>query len=261
MATIVLASAKGSPGVTTTALALATQWPILTGHDSLLFDADEAGGDTAPGILRGAAPPEAGVLPLATAHKTDPRTAVTAASVRLDRGVRLIPGIPDANRIGALPISWDVLVSSLSPGAADDPAGASPAGSAPPACDVIVDAGRVGASAAGRPWFVQADLILLVLAPTLPAVRATERLLASWPGTRTPLRAVVVDQPSPYSPRQTAEALRLPLLGAVAYEPTRAAVFSVGAPPVRNHERSSFQGDIARLTAAIAHDIGGRDDD
>lgn len=257
MAIIVLASAKGSPGVTTTALALATQWPIATGRRALVFDADESGGDTAAGILRGAVPPGAGVLPLATARNKDLQEAVASASVSLVRGeeVRLVPGIPDADRSGALPIAWDVLASGLNQRAAL--ASATPDDCIPPAraCDVFVDAGRISTAAASKPWFISANLTLLVLLPTLPAVRAAERLLTGWPGTRIPLRAVVVDQPSPYTPRQTADALRLPLLGAVAHEPTRAAVFSAGAPAVRHHDRSSFQGDIARLATAVAHSV------
>ena len=55
MSLIALTSAKGSPGVTTAALAVALTWPLGSpGSRVLLLDADMAGGDIAAGYLRGA---------------------------------------------------------------------------------------------------------------------------------------------------------------------------------------------------------------
>jgi hypothetical protein len=62
---IVMASAKGSPGVTTTALALATVWP----RQVLLAECDPVGGDIVAGFLRAAVPPSGGLLDVALAAR------------------------------------------------------------------------------------------------------------------------------------------------------------------------------------------------
>ena len=59
MSVIALCSAKGSPGVTTTALALGWVWPQVTGRRVLVLDADLAGSGIAAGYLRSAVPPPA----------------------------------------------------------------------------------------------------------------------------------------------------------------------------------------------------------
>ena len=72
MTVIALTSAKGSPGVTTIALALAWAWPqVAPDRRVLVVDADMAGGDLAPGYLRGAVSSADGVLGLAAARPTD----------------------------------------------------------------------------------------------------------------------------------------------------------------------------------------------
>src|SRR6266566_1751510 len=63
MPLIALASVKGSPGVTTTCLALAAAWP---GKRRLVIEADPAGGDLGPWL---GLPPAPGLTGLAAAAR------------------------------------------------------------------------------------------------------------------------------------------------------------------------------------------------
>jgi hypothetical protein len=71
MALIALISAKGSPGVTTTALALALTWtsPVI------LAECDPSGGSVLPGFLRGQLGTDRGLMPLAAAELRSERLA------------------------------------------------------------------------------------------------------------------------------------------------------------------------------------------
>ena len=70
MTVVALTSAKGSPGVTTTALGLATAWPsVHPNRRVLLAEVDPAGGDIAAGYLRGEAQAGRGLLALAAAAR------------------------------------------------------------------------------------------------------------------------------------------------------------------------------------------------
>ena len=68
MSVVALSSPKGSPGVTTLAVALASWWP----RPSIVIEADPAGGDLA---ARLALPEEPGLVSLAAAHRRRPITA------------------------------------------------------------------------------------------------------------------------------------------------------------------------------------------
>ncbi|MGV1004353.1 MAG: hypothetical protein ACOYEV_06190 [Candidatus Nanopelagicales bacterium] len=230
MAVISLISAKGAPGVTTTAVALAHNWPGAADREAVLFDAEPLGGGTGAGILRGAVPPGSGVLPLASDRTRSPLEAVAAASVNLDAAgrSRLIPGVPDASRAGALPIAWDRLR------AAELPAGT----------DILVDAGRCDPRQPLPSWVAEADLVLVLSHLALPAVRATELLVGAWPGDGTSLRLLAVTPTGPYSASETAAALQVALLGQLSYDPRSAAIYSTGASPQRGHHRGGYARDI-----------------
>ena len=71
MVLIGLLCAKGAPGVTTSALAIAAQWPRL----AVVVDADPSGGDIAAGLGRGAWPPGCHLLELVACCRTEPLEA------------------------------------------------------------------------------------------------------------------------------------------------------------------------------------------
>lgn len=250
MATICLLSAKGSPGVTTTMVGLTLAWSTARpGRRALGLDADPIGGDVAAGVLRGGAPTSAGVLPLATARGVGAVEAIEAATVQLraDGSAGLVPGIPDAARAGALVLAWDRLAE------------AAPA-MAEAGVDLLVDAGRVDLQSGVDPWLLGADLALLVVRPTLPAVTAARRLVTAWlaPGSTTsatPLRLVVVAQPSAYGAHEVASAAGLPLLAELPFEPVHASVHSAGAPGGRSFARSAYVRALQRCAGDVAAEV------
>jgi Flp pilus assembly CpaE family ATPase len=247
MASVTIASAKGSPGATTLTVALALGWSAGSGgRHALVVDADPVGGDTAAGVLRGSVPAQAGMLALASARGIPSEAAVAAASIalRADGTARLIPGVPDAARAGALPLAWDRLVEARSWLEAEQ-------------VDLLVDAGRVEPQPSA-PWLDASDLVLLVVRPTLPAVTAAHRWVAArraGAASRTsPLALVVVEAPSPYRPHEVATAVGLPLQGVVPFDPVHARVHAEGAAPGRSFGRSAY----ARAVQQVATDVSSR---
>lgn len=241
MAVISLLSAKGSPGVTTATVALTMAWRgAHLDRCALAMDFDPIGGDTAGGVLRGAVSASAGILPLATSRDMDAHDALDSASVylRADGSARLVPGVPDEARAAALPLAWDV-VSGVR-------ADLHQAGT-----DVLVDVGRVDRAALEASWLVDADLAVLVVRPTLPAVIAAHRLAAQWPVQRAALHLVVVDGGSPYTTNEVAAAVGVPLLGVVPFDPASARVHSEGTTPGRGFERSEYARSLRHLAGVL----------
>ena len=171
MTAVGLCSAKGSPGVTTTALALAQVWPgAHPGRRVLLVDADPAGGDIAPGYLRGEVDPGRGVVGLAAGRDPDPLAALSGQLLALDEtGERLLLlGVPDARRAAAVAGAWPRVAAAL-PGLA----------AGEPPTDVLVDLGRLGPvhdvhDGAGDVGVLRRglDLLVLVTGSSLRAVVA-----------------------------------------------------------------------------------------
>lgn len=85
---VVLCSAKGSPGVTTTALALSARWSQRY-DDVLLVEADPAGGDLSAWLGISDTP---GLLDVAASSRLGPdRDSLTTSAQLLANGVRLVP--------------------------------------------------------------------------------------------------------------------------------------------------------------------------
>ena len=72
-----LLSAKGAPGVTTSSLAIAAQWP----RPAVVLDADPSGGDIAAGLGQGAWPAGCHLLELVARCRTQPLEAALRALV------------------------------------------------------------------------------------------------------------------------------------------------------------------------------------
>jgi hypothetical protein len=242
MATISFLSAKGAPGVTTATVALTLAWSgAHPGRKALMVDADPIGGDTAAGVLRGAAPASAGILPLATTRDLDAQAALDAAAVdlRADGSARVVPGVPDEARAAAIPLAWDMV--------AEVRADLHRQGR-----DVLVDAGRVDRAGLATAWLTDSDLAVLLVRPSLPAVLAAHRFVEEWPLPVVPLHVLVVDAPSPYRAAEVAGAVGAPLAGAIAFDAAAARVHSEGAAPGRGFERSEY----SRTAHRTAVDVG-----
>jgi len=124
MSFVVLASAKGSPGVTTAAISLAHVWPA--GREPLVAELDPAGGDLA---ARLGLPPEPGLASLAAAaHRVD-GPSDPLAHTQQARGLRLLLARPGRRAAMALEVLGDAFGAALAECAAT--------------IDVLADLGRL----------------------------------------------------------------------------------------------------------------------
>lgn len=147
MPLIVLASDKGSPGVTTTAVALAGVWP----RRAILAECDPAGGDLVyrtPAESGAPLNPNIGMLSLATtarhglsAHQLEQHVQ------RMHGGLEVVVGLATGDQSAGLAGLWPAL------GRAFD---------ALPDTDVIADCGRVEATGPALELMAAAALVVLV---------------------------------------------------------------------------------------------------
>ncbi|MGW1542419.1 hypothetical protein ACWCPM_19660 [Streptomyces sp. NPDC002309] len=152
MALIVLAADKGSPGVTTTAVALAAVWP----RRALLAETDPAGGDL---VYRSAAAhggplnPNAGMLSIAaTARRGLAPDQLWDHVQPLNGGLEVLVGLGIAEHAAGLTGLWPTLGRAFA-ALADSP-------HAP--ADVIADCGRISGDTPAVELFPHAALVLLV---------------------------------------------------------------------------------------------------
>ena len=244
MALIVLASASGSPGVTTAALGLALAWPRPT----LLVDADPSGSLAIPaGYFRGGQlPTDLTVVDLAMSHRQGtladdlPRMLIPVP----DSNVQFLCGPRRHNQARSLENLWEPLAGAFK---ALERNGQ----------DVIVDAGRLGLEGSPLPLLAAADLALLVTRSTLPALVAA----ASWSqtlretfnrsGADSNLGALLVGQGMPYGVKETAKTLQLPVVSSLAWDQPSAEVLSLGAKAPRRFEQSNLSRSLRAGVQAI----------
>lgn len=229
-----MVSAKGSPGVSTTALACTLSWPWRT----LLAECDPAGGDILAGYLGGLEiPTPIGLLPLAAAElRNQAEQAFPGQLVDLDAGNpghRLVlPGITDPVQAGTIRPTWQRLAEFFR-GLEHGDGG----------FDVIADCGRLATNAPPWPLLHRADLVLLVLrpgslrtiAPAVPAVAQLRRELtehATGPGS---VAAVLIGD-GRYGRREVEQQLQIPVLAELPADRRTAAVLSDGGGRLRGTE-------------------------
>ncbi|WP_246835740.1 ParA family protein, partial [Micromonospora sp. MH33] len=223
MAIIALVSAKGSPGVTTAALAAALSW-----HRRLvLAECDPAGGSILAGYLGGALDGPRGLGELAVGELRDGNleSAFWSQLVDLDAPRRerlLLPGVVDPAQAGSVAPLWQRFAdffTGLERGV--------------PPYDVLVDCGRL--QVAGPPWPVlrAAAVVLLVTRAHLPdlsatraTVKAIERDFAEHRIPRGTLRLLVVGDG--HGGSEISKALRLPVIARLPHDPRTAEVLGHG---------------------------------
>ncbi|MGW6009083.1 hypothetical protein [Streptomyces sp. NPDC055210] len=152
MALIALAADKGSPGVTTTAVALAAVWPRRV----LLAETDPAGGDL---VYRSAAAhggplnPNTGMLSIAaTARRGLVPDQIWDHVQPLSGGLDVLVGLAHAEQAAGLAGLWPTLGRAFAQLADSEHAPA----------DVIADCGRISGESPAVEMFAQAALVLLV---------------------------------------------------------------------------------------------------
>jgi hypothetical protein len=216
VAIIVLTSASGSPGVTTTVMGLALAWP----RPVLVVEADPTGGSgILAGHFKGQVAHAQGLIDLAMAQRQD-LVAAELPHQLLDipgTGAKLLAGSRSHAQAGSLVVLWPALLEALRD---LDPTGQ----------DVLVDAGRLGLEGSPTPLLFGADMTLLLTRSTLPALIAAtswaETLRDETAATITRPGLLVVGEGHPYPAREVAGALRLPLVAKLAWDRRSAAVLS-----------------------------------
>lgn len=251
---IAVASDKGSPGTTTTALALASAWTSPT----TVVEADPYGGDLAVRLRTehgGALPETPTVLTLATAARTDrPEGLLAGYAQLLNDVVSVVPGHLVAEQAAGL-TDWHPLGEALlrQPGT------------------TFVDLGRLHAGSPVLSVAALADVVLVVArADAASVIRLRERLarlvpaLASRRTTRVRVWPVIVGE-AKHAQRDIADVTHLleqtavaPLvfgLGAIAWDPNAVAKLEAGESP------HSFLGRTALMRSArrIAMELSATD--
>lgn len=220
MSLVVLTSACGSPGVTTTTLGLACTWD----RPAIAVEADPVGGSSMlAGYFRGFTAPVQSVVDLLMAHRSGRLAEQLPVSLIPVAGTAaaVLPGPRShAQAYSALEL-WEPLSLAWKT-----------LGSA--STDVLVDAGRLGMESYPQSLLRLADLVVLVTRSDLPGL-AGARQWAEQAGQvkaahpETPDWSVLVIGPgNPYNVREIEAVLGLPVVASLALDSRAAQEFSHG---------------------------------
>lgn len=235
MALIAVTAAKGSPGASTAAFALASAWP----RRALVAECDPAGSDIAPGWLRGAADVEGrGLLALALAARRG-GDHLWQNVLRLDdAGSRLwLPGLADPGQAAAVASQWEAVAAALTTECPDGPV------------DVLADLGRLGSSHFGGRLLDHADLVLVVLRPTLRGAFVTRPWLTRLRHEQRNVRLLLVGEGTPYSTGEVSKAIAVDAIGVLANDQATAAWLTGEGPKPR---RSPLLTSAQRVAEHVA---------
>ncbi len=244
MSSILICSLSGAPGVTTTALAMALEWPG-DGRSPTVVEADTSGGDLA---ARFALPYTPGLVELAG-----------AARRRSDTGQLL------AEHTARLAFAADTVDVVLAPpgGVAARvalPALAAPAGvlAGDDTHLVLVDAGRIDPTGPVWPLLSTVDVVV-VLVPS--RVDALARLQASLPQLRHAAAErllIVLTAADPYTPAEVAELFDVAVCEQVLPDDPMAAAVLAGrrVPRRRWRRRLALPAVAAQLAGELSARLG-----
>jgi Flp pilus assembly CpaE family ATPase len=226
MPAYVLVAAKGSPGVTTSATALAAV--ATTSGRSILAELDPSGGSIS--VLTGQ-PSVVGLVDAATLLRR-----VTSAAA-IDENATMLPhGVATLLAPNSGPVAESVIASIAERWV--------PALRAA-ALDVIVDAGRWEPSQTTARRILGADLMVVVVRPTVASVESTRHLVDRIREVAKRPAAALVVGGKPYPPEEVAAHLDMPLAGAIAWDPRGATnLWATGV------SRSWMRTMLARSAAA-----------
>lgn len=225
MSLVALCSVTGSPGVTTTALALGWVWPVVTGRRVVVLDADPAGSGLLPGHLRGAVPPTGGVLRLAAQQGAQSAQVVLENCIAWDddHARLLLVGVTasvEARGVGGL---WHAIVDLV-----PDLDGLG--------FDLLADVGRLEHVFEPTVLLEHAGSAVVVTRPTLGGVLGATAGLARLRDLRGPVRstsALLVGDHRPYSAADVRHELGLDMLPVVAWDPRSTERLHSGEHPGR----------------------------
>jgi hypothetical protein len=238
VAIIAFASAKASPGVTTSVAALAATWPAERGL--VVAELDPAGGDL---VVRLDLAVEPGLVTLAAAGRRElgpdtlmAHTQAFPAVVEVETAARqVLVGPVSADQASA---SLAALRGALAPSLAQLGA------------DVLVDCGRLDPGSAAHDVVLAADLVVLVARPVVAEVH---HLAARVPAVNAASVALVLVGDRPYPVSEVAATVGLTPLGTLPLDARAAAAFGGGLPAaVRHLRRSQLLRDARAMSEVLA---------
>jgi hypothetical protein len=244
MAYVAFASAKASPGVTTTVTALAGTWP--RDRDLVVAELDPAGGDLG---VRFDLATEPGLVTLAAAGRR-----------QLDRStfVGHTQPLPFAGRPGADGDAEGAVRRVLVGPVAADQAGAAlsalrgvlPGVLSSLGVDVLVDCGRLDPGSAAHDVVTEADLLVVVARPVVAEVH---HLAARLSGVRPKALSLLLIGDRPYSVAEVADAVGANPLGTLPVDDRAAAALTVGrSDGARILRRSRLLRDARAVAEGLA---------
>lgn len=248
MAVVVLASATGAPGVTTTALGLSLLWP----RHVLLADCDRDPSQAVQaGFLAGADTAGTGLTRVVQAHREGQpiEDVLLGLTVPLaaDPDVRrvFLPGFTHPGSAGLFVSAWADLATAFRHLDRVE-------------MDVVVDVGRIGGSGLPQPLLAEADLVLVCVRSSLRSLAATRLHLPGLiedVGQQTghaEVGLLLVGEGRPYSAKEIAGRFGLPILATIDLDPTAAAVLSDGGERPRRFEGTGFARSLRTAAAALS---------
>lgn len=236
---IALCSVKGSPGVTTAAVALAATWPHPESTRRLVAELDPAGGDLA---VRFGLPATPGLVSLAAAARRTRDPAEVWAHVQaLPGGALALVAPPGSTHARA----------ALSTLAAAPDGSLLPAAAWAPGTVVIADCGRMDSDSPAEKIARRADALVLVTGTQgddLAHVAARLSELASW----TPRPGLLLAGEG-YPTAEVERELGIPAIGRLPRDPVAVATLTGSRSPLAR--RRGRSGDLAREAAALARTL------
>ncbi|MCU1403836.1 MAG: hypothetical protein JWQ43_139 [Glaciihabitans sp.] len=249
-------SVAGSPGVSTTALAMALHWPQAV----MLIEADSSRySSVLPGFFRGQIAHTRGIgeLPVTT-HNSGSLdiNQVWAQTIDLVENTgdsverRLLAGFKDPAAARAMDPIWGQL-------------GTAAASFEGMAMDVIFDAGRWAIGDTRSALMRNSDAVLIVARPTLPDIVAVHKRL---PAIRTELAAagransvtlVLVETGSgpQLSSGEIHKALGTQRSVRISWDDKTAAVFSLGEPGVKKFNKTKFGASLVSAIDSVRNEL------
>lgn len=246
MAIIVLVSASGSPGVTTSAIGLTTRWD----RPCLLLEADPTGASAMLASLMGnyAADRIPGIFDLAVRYRqTGTLPKLLDVSVQpAGTTFHLLSGLRSPTQATTISDVWPPLIAELRE---LDKGG----------IDVIVDAGRLGLVGTPTALLQVADLVLLVTRTTLPVLAAvkswTPPLLKTVGVGRGQVGLLIIGPGQPHTTGEIKKTVQLPVIAQLPFDPVAAEVFSRNQPQGRRFETSRLNVQLTPARDHIRHFI------
>lgn len=207
---VVFASARSSPGVTTSMLACASVWPGRV----LLVEASEDGGALAARFGLGYEP---GLTTLAAVLRngttTTDLTAHGQALPGTDERLVALVGPPATEQAQVLLRAVAASLDGVLVATAGDHT-------------VFIDVGRLGAAPLAVPLIGSADRLVLVARPRVEELQTLAHRLAVIAGIGPPPELLLIGE-RPYGPDEVSDTLGVPVLGVLAHD--RAAADALAA--------------------------------